>query len=76
VNNLMREHFMDLTRILAELREERDAVVTVITDMERLEYERQRILDHPLSLVAKRPANGTGRGDGLPNPLPGKDESK
>ena len=49
---------MDLKKILAELREERDALDDVISDLERLDNH-QRRPGHPVGLATASVSNGT-----------------
>lgn len=67
---------MDLTQVLAQLRKERDALDGVIAGMERLELERQSGPEQSLSLVTKRPANGTNNHNGRPHPVPEEEKPK
>jgi hypothetical protein len=57
---------MDLTSILAQLREERDAIDAVISNLERLEHGGHRGPGRPPDLVAKS-SNGANHSYRLPD---------
>jgi hypothetical protein len=62
---------MDLKNVLAQLRDERDALDLAISNLERLEYDRHRSPGRPPSLVATSSSNGTNHGPSPLNPAHG-----
>jgi hypothetical protein len=63
---------MDLKDVLAQLRDERDALDAAISNLERLEHNRLRSPGRPPSLVTKSSTNGTNHGHSLLNPALGE----
>jgi hypothetical protein len=53
---------MDLQNLLAQLRDERDALDAAISNLERLEHNRPRGPGRPPGLATKSPTNGTNHG--------------
>jgi len=64
---------MDLKNVLAQLRDERDALDAAISNLQRLEHERHRAPGRPPSLVTKSSSNGTNHGHSPLNPAPGEE---
>jgi len=56
---------MDLASVLAQLRKERDAIETVISNLERLEQVGRRGPGRPPNLAAKGSSNGANHGRSL-----------
>ena len=63
---------MDLNNVLAQLRDERDALDAAISNLERLEHDRHRSPGRQPGLVTKSSTNGTSNGHSLLNPAPGE----
>jgi len=63
---------MDVKSLLAQLREERDALDAAITNVERSEDERYIGLGFPPRLVTNSPRNRTNGGFRPPDPGPGE----
>jgi len=58
---------MDLTKVLAQLRKERDDINATISNLERLEHGGRRSPGRPPSVAAKGSTNGANHGSRLPD---------
>jgi hypothetical protein len=63
---------MDIRKILALLREEREAIDAAILTLERLEHGRRHGPGRPPGLMTKSATNGTNRSYSLPSPGQGE----
>jgi hypothetical protein len=61
---------MDIERVLAQLREERQAIDAAIVSLERLEHGRHRGPGRPPDLVVKNSPNGANHGSHPPDLTP------
>jgi hypothetical protein len=63
---------MNLEGVLAQLREERDALDAAISNLERLEHSQRRGPSRPRRFVTTSPTNGTNHRHQPPGPVPGE----
>jgi hypothetical protein len=64
---------MDLKKILAQLREERETLDVVISSLERVEHGRRRGPGRPPNWVTKSATNGANPAHRPPTPAPGEE---
>jgi hypothetical protein len=63
---------MNLEGVLAQLREERDALDAAISNLERSGQSPRRGPGRPRRFVTTNPTNGTNHGHRPPDPAPGE----